>query len=77
VGDLYRLYTFAQRDEITYHLAALPQEKAPHHPEKLFNQVYMQILFDLGYEMASDPKGYPWEDHPPGYESKQVSKETP
>ena len=67
VGDLYRLYAFAGRDNMQYHLAALPPERAPNRPRESFDRDYMKQLFDLGYEMASN--GYPWEKEPPGFKS--------
>ena len=70
VGDLYRLYSFAKRDKIDYNLAAIPTDQAPTRPKEPFNRVYMNELFDLGYEMAS--KGYPWLKHPPGFDPQPV-----
>jgi hypothetical protein len=72
VGDLYRLYSFAKRDKMDYNLAAIPTDVAPTRPKELFNRVYMNELFDLGYEMAS--KGYPWMKHPPGFDPTPVFK---
>jgi predicted acylesterase/phospholipase RssA len=72
VGDLYRLYSFAKRDKMDYNLAAIPTDLAPTRPKEPFNRVYMNQLFDLGYEMAS--KGYPWMKHPPGFDPNPVFK---
>ncbi len=71
VGDLYRLYTFAKRDKMDYNLAVIPEESAPTRRE-LFNRIYMNQLFDLGYDMAS--KGYPWLKYPPGFDPNPVFK---
>jgi predicted acylesterase/phospholipase RssA len=72
VGDLYRLYSFAKRDKMDYNLAAIPDDLAPTHPKEPFNRNYMNLLFDLGYEMASE--GYPWMKHPPGFDPNPVFK---
>jgi hypothetical protein len=72
IGDLYRLYSFAKRDKIDYNLAAIPTDQAPTRPAEPFNRNYMNQLFDLGYEMAS--QGYPWLKHPPGFDPKPIFK---
>jgi hypothetical protein len=64
IGDLYRIYLGAQRDDLDYNLAYIPynfHEK----PQEEFDPEYMSKLFDLGYKMAKD--GYPWEKAPPGF----------
>lgn len=64
-GDLYRIYVLALRDKIDYNLASIPADfNAP--SEGMFDQVFMQKLFNLGYEKARN--GYPWEKYPPGYQ---------
>jgi hypothetical protein len=72
VGDLYRLYTFAKRDKMEYNLAAIPPDAAPTRGRELFDQIYMNQLFDLGYDMAV--KGYPWMNYPPFFNPKPVFK---
>ncbi|QIG48933.1 patatin [Nordella sp. HKS 07] len=62
IGDLYRLYSNAQRDKIDYNAIWVPasfelKEKEP------FDPVYMRALYKLGYEMGKN--GIPWEKHPP------------
>lgn len=65
-GDLYRIYVLALRDKIDYNLASIPADfNAP--SEGMFDQVFMQKLFNLGYNKARN--GYPWEKYPPGYQS--------
>jgi hypothetical protein len=64
VGDLYRIYTTAERDQVEFNLAFIPdtfttQLKAP------FDREYMKALFDVGYELAV--KGYSWAKTPPGF----------
>jgi Patatin-like phospholipase len=72
VGDLYRLYSFAKRDKMDYNLAAIPTDLAPTRPKEMFNCNYMNELFDLGYEMAS--QGYPWMKYPPGFDPNPIFK---
>jgi hypothetical protein len=52
LGDLYQLYTYAQRDKMDDNLTFVPKEltekaKTP------FDQVYVRKLFDLGYKNGS------------------------
>jgi len=65
IGDLYRIYMGAQRDDLDYHLAYIPPD-FHESPKELFDPEYMKKLFDLGYRMAED--GYPWKKAPPGIE---------
>jgi hypothetical protein len=69
VGDLYRLYVFAQRDYMDYNLAAIPEDFKAAKKEE-FDPVYMTKLFNLGYEMAK--KGFPWQKHPPFFEPRAI-----
>jgi hypothetical protein len=62
IGDLYRIYTMAQRDGVDFNLAYIPRSfNAPHRED--FDTGYMQALFKTGFDMAA--KGYPWEKAPP------------
>jgi hypothetical protein len=64
VGDLYRIYLLADRDDIDFNLAYIPA--GFNVPKKgQFDQAYMQALFKQGHDMAV--AGYPWEKYPPGY----------
>lgn len=64
VGDLYRIYTIAQRDDVNFNLAYIPESfNAPHKEE--FDTEYMRALFKNGYDAAD--KGYPWSKTPPGF----------
>ncbi|HWL92980.1 MAG TPA: patatin-like phospholipase family protein [Phycisphaerae bacterium] len=65
IGDLYRIYTNAQRDGIDFNLAYIPANFKVVSKEP-FDTVYMTKLFDVGFDLAK--KGYPWEKTPPGYE---------
>jgi predicted acylesterase/phospholipase RssA len=69
VGDLYRLLAFSQRDKMDFNLAAIPRDFPPT-PGDMFNQEYMNRLFDLGFEMAK--KGYPWKKYPPLFEPESI-----
>ena len=69
IGDLYRIYLGAMRDNLDYNLAYIPSDvELP--PAHGFDPVYMKQLFDLGYKMASG--GYPWEKAPPGFDPPQI-----
>jgi predicted acylesterase/phospholipase RssA len=62
VGDLYRIYSVTQRDNIDFNLAYIPPTfKTPHTTD--FDTVYMRALYDLGFGMAE--KGYAWSKKPP------------
>ena len=63
LGDLYRLYLQAERNDLDYNLAFIPADVQAESRES-FDAKYMRTLFDLGYTMARD--GYPWEKSPPG-----------
>ena len=64
LGDLYRIYLAAERDDIDYNLAHIPESFEAEREEE-FDTVYMNKLFDVGYAMALE--GYPWEKYPPDY----------
>lgn len=68
VGDLYRIFALAERDNLDFNLAHIPAifEDTPN---ELFDPVWMQKLFDLGYKMGK--AGYPWKDAPPDYREDQ------
>ncbi len=64
VGDLYRIYLIAERDDADFNLAYIPASfDAPHREE--FDTEYMKALFQVGHDMAV--QGYPWEKQPPGF----------
>jgi len=61
-GDVLKLYLRAQKNNIGFKLASVPktfQVKA----EEPFDKNYMQALYKVGYEAAS--QGYQWSDQPP------------
>jgi predicted acylesterase/phospholipase RssA len=62
IGDLYRIYSVAKRDNIDFNLAYIPPTfKTPHREE--FDKNYMRSLYDTGYTLAA--KGYTWTKQPP------------
>jgi hypothetical protein len=69
-GDLYRIYVLALRDKIDYNLASIPI-KFNATSDGMFDPVFMNKLFNLGYHMAIS--GYPWEKYPPGYQPNSSS----
>jgi hypothetical protein len=69
VGDLYRIYTVAQRDGIEFNLAHIPEDYEIGAQES-FDKEAMKRLFQLGYDRAR--AGYPWEKLPPGLRERPV-----
>ncbi len=65
VGDIYRIYIAATRDEIDFNLANIPSS-FDMKLETPFDPAYMQALFGVGYELGK--KGYSWQKFPPGYQ---------
>ena len=65
VGDLFRLYVYAQRDKFDYNLAYIPANFTAR-PATPFDKAYMNQLFELGYDLACC--GFPWRKYPPGFE---------
>jgi hypothetical protein len=64
VGDLFRLYVYAQRDGLDYNLAYIPQD-FPVKSKSEFDTAYMNQLFDYAYKLAK--AGYPWSKYPPDF----------
>jgi predicted patatin/cPLA2 family phospholipase len=64
MGDLYRIYSIAQRDGLDFNLAFIPKSFTRTLKEP-FETAYMKDLFDVGYQMAV--KGFPWVKSPPGF----------
>ena len=64
IGDLYRIYATAERDQVDFNLGFIPASfKVPHKEE--FDNAYMRALYDLGYQMMA--QGFPWLKAPPGF----------
>jgi hypothetical protein len=64
LGDLYRIYLIARRDNLNFNLAFIPRTFTQELKEP-FESAYMQALYKLGYEQAV--KGYPWAKAPPNF----------
>ncbi len=64
VGDLYRIYTTAQRDRIDFNLALIGDDfKQPYTAP--FDRAYMAKLFEYG--LRKGRAGYAWQKVPPGF----------
>ena len=64
IGDLYRIFAHAQRDDIDFNLAYIGDEFVEE-PTEVFDPQYMQKLYDYGFDQAAN--GHPWNKFPPGY----------
>jgi predicted acylesterase/phospholipase RssA len=64
VGDLYRIYAAARRDDIDFNLAFIPPSFDVEATQP-FDRHYMNELFQVGYELGRS--GYKWAKAPPGY----------
>ena len=71
VGDLFRLYVYAQRDTFDYNLAYIPADFTAR-PASSFDTAYMHRLFRLGYDLACC--GSPWKKYPPGFDPAGADK---
>jgi predicted acylesterase/phospholipase RssA len=63
LGDLYRIYLGAKRDEMPFRLAYIPGD-FDLEPEEDFDPKYMRALFDRAYDLSRN--GYDWATSPPG-----------
>jgi len=63
-GDIYKIFTLAQRDDIALNLLWIPEDFAVE-PQEAFDPVYMKALYDLGYQDGL--AGNRWLHEPPGY----------
>lgn len=62
VSDLYKIYTIAERDEMTAHFGWTP-ETFLEEPKEAFDPVYMRKLYDFGRDLAAS--GKLWSNYPP------------
>lgn len=65
IGDLYRIYTYAQRDGVDFNYTAIPPDYEWKSDEQ-FDPVEMNALFELGHDMAM--LGIKWKKLPHGLE---------
>jgi hypothetical protein len=63
LGDLFRIYTFAQRDGIQYNYVGIPDDYEWVSDEE-FDPVEMKKLYEVGYQLGSSAE--PWKKGPPG-----------
>jgi len=70
LGDLYQILALCVRDDNIFNLAYIPSTFTEE-PSEGFDPVYMNKLFDFGYERAL--KTYPWEHFPPGFINYQTN----
>jgi predicted acylesterase/phospholipase RssA len=63
IGDMYRMYANTQRDKVDFNLAYIGDDFTQPYPG-MFDQTYMQTLFDYGFQKARN--GYAWAKKPPG-----------
>ena len=62
IGDLYRMYTNAQRDGIAFRVIWIP-DTFPLKEPKPFDPAYMNALVDIGCKLGR--AGIPWQTQPP------------
>ncbi len=67
-GDLYRIYTITQRDQIDFNYAGIPDDYVSASDEA-FDPEEMNRLFEIGLEMGKS--GNAWHKVPPGFERPQ------
>ena len=70
VGDLFRMYAAAQRDDVDFNLAFIPSTFTVPHAQD-FDNAYMRALYDVGYELAA--QGFPWMKVPPNFDNPSVA----
>jgi len=63
IGDLYRMYTQAQREHMDFNLISIPESFTLKEP-KPFDTAYMNALYTLGYGLGAAK--IPWQKVPPG-----------
>jgi predicted patatin/cPLA2 family phospholipase len=61
INDLIRIYDFAQRDNVGFHYAGIPED-FNFESKEVFDPKEMNALFELGYQMVRD--GTLWQDAP-------------
>ncbi|MFN4142141.1 patatin-like phospholipase family protein [Aestuariivirga sp.] len=62
IGDLYRMYTNAQRDGIAFRAVWIPDSFTLTEPRP-FDPAFMRALYDVGYQMGRN--GIDWATSPP------------
>ena len=72
VGDLYKMYLFAQKNDIAYRLTSIPLEFSEE-PGEMFDREYMHALFDLGFQRGQRPDL--WQHKPPEFQTVDLVDE--
>ncbi len=72
IGDIYRIYTVAERFGMDFNLAYIPNDFDAEHPED-FDTAYMNELFEFARSRAAE--GYPWQHEPIGFETTLADPE--
>ena len=62
-GDLHKLYTFTQINDIGFRITSVPSSFKQKSRE-LFDPVYMGKLYEVGYKVGLN--GVTWDTTPPG-----------
>lgn len=73
IGDVYRMFAFANKRGADYNLAYIPADLTPGGRE-MFDKKEMRRLFDRGYQDAL--KGYDWHKAPPGWSGNMKTDDT-
>jgi hypothetical protein len=63
IGDLFRIYSYAQREQAGFRWVTIPRDVVMSSAET-FDPVAMQSLYDLGLRMAASSGS--WDTLPPG-----------
>lgn len=65
VGDLYKAYMLAKRQNSSFNLAFIKDDFEVAHKDD-FEPEYMKALYNYGYKLAQE--GYAWDHGPPGFD---------
>ena len=74
IGDLYRIYTIANRDGVEFNLTFIPSNFDAAHREE-FDTNYMKQLFATGRSLGKS--GGAWRKYPPGFEAATPAQAPP
>jgi hypothetical protein len=71
VGDLYRMFLFAQKNDIAFSLTSIPPNFIEQ-SEEMFDRDYMQRLLDIGFQKGQQPDF--WQHNPPEFQATDPVK---
>ena len=63
LGDLFRIFSYAQREEAGFQWVTIPND-VNMDADEIFDPVKMQMLYDVGFRMAASSDA--WSLLPPG-----------